>query len=301
MRRHLFSHETIIYIIVWALLFVAPILMEAYQVHSGNVASFAWTGIFRAWLMFLPFVIVFVLHNRLLAPMLIYKRRRIAYAAWVLGLIALFMSYQCSHRPDDGPHRHGPPNEVAEGRRPPLPHDDGLRPHDRHRGQRPPQMHEGHDEPPLFLGQHDIISGILLVLMLGMNLGVKLYVRQRMQELEMAERERRTLQQQLEYLKYQINPHFLMNTLNNIHALIDIDPAEAQQMIVDLSHLLRFVLYEGAKPLVPLSREVQFVRDYITLMRQRLDLLFPGRYTLDIADTASDYRVHLVFPTENQD
>jgi len=53
------------------------------------------------------------------------------------------------------------------------------------------------------------------------------------------------IQQQLAFLNYQINPHFLMNTLNNIHALIAIDPEQAQDSIVELSRLLRYVLYEG--------------------------------------------------------
>ena len=77
------------------------------------------------------------------------------------------------------------------------------------------------------------------------------------------------LEQQLEYLKYQINPHFLMNTLNNIHALIDIDPEEAKTTIVELSKMLRFMLYEGAKQKVPLERELAFVQHYITLMKLR--------------------------------
>ena len=142
-----------------------------------------------------------------------------------------------------------------------------------------------HHRPPAIVEQHDIVSGIILLLMLGMNLGTKLYFKQRRDEQFSLERERQHLQQQLEYLKYQINPHFLMNTLNNIHALIDINPAEAQQTIIDLSHLLRFVLYEGAKPTVLLSREVQFVCDYITLMRQRLSdtvTITLDRPTLDI-------------------
>jgi LytS/YehU family sensor histidine kinase len=73
----------------------------------------------------------------------------------------------------------------------------------------------------------------------------------------------------LEYLKYQLNPHFLMNTLNNIHALVDIDPELSKESIVELSKMLRFVLYEGNKPTVPLYHELDFLDHYITLMRLR--------------------------------
>jgi LytS/YehU family sensor histidine kinase len=60
-----------------------------------------------------------------------------------------------------------------------------------------------------------------------------------------------------------------MNTLNNIHALVDIDPERAKETIVELSKILRFVLYEGSKPTVPLGREMAFLEDYIRLMRMR--------------------------------
>ena len=77
-------------------------------------------------------------------------------------------------------------------------------------------------------------------------------------------------QAELKNLRNQINPHFLMNTLNNIHALVDIDAERAKEAIVDLSKIMRFVLYEGAKQQVPLSREIGFTQDYIRLMRMRL-------------------------------
>lgn len=77
------------------------------------------------------------------------------------------------------------------------------------------------------------------------------------------------IQQQLAFLNYQINPHFLMNTLNNIHALIAIDPERAQDAVVELSRLLRYVLYEGDHQFVPLQREIDFLGHYIRLMRIR--------------------------------
>jgi LytS/YehU family sensor histidine kinase len=60
-----------------------------------------------------------------------------------------------------------------------------------------------------------------------------------------------------------------MNTLNNIHALVDIDPEKAKDTILELSKMMRFVLYEGNKHGVPLNREFDFIRNYITLMRLR--------------------------------
>lgn len=74
---------------------------------------------------------------------------------------------------------------------------------------------------------------------------------------------------ELQNLKNQLNPHFLFNTLNTIYALVDISPAEAQTAIKKLSSLLRYALYENPAK-VKLSREVDFVKDYISLMEVRL-------------------------------
>ena len=60
-----------------------------------------------------------------------------------------------------------------------------------------------------------------------------------------------------------------MNTLNNIHALVDIDPEKAKGSIEDFSVLMRYALYEGGKPLIPLGRELEFLRHFVTLMRMR--------------------------------
>lgn len=75
---------------------------------------------------------------------------------------------------------------------------------------------------------------------------------------------------ELQNLKSQLNPHFLFNTLNNIYSLIQIDTSRAQQAVHDLSRMLRYVLYDSSHPAVPLSAEIDFLRDYIELMRIRL-------------------------------
>jgi LytS/YehU family sensor histidine kinase len=121
----------------------------------------------------------------------------------------------------------------------------------------------------MIVGQHDIVALIILVLMLGMNIGIKLYFKSRHDTKQLLALEKENLEQQLEYLRYQINPHFFMNTLNNIHALVDIDPEKAKETILELSKMMRFVLYEGDKKKVPMGREFEFIRHYITLMQLR--------------------------------
>lgn len=75
---------------------------------------------------------------------------------------------------------------------------------------------------------------------------------------------------ELKNLKNQLNPHFLFNTLNNIYSLIAISPERAQSAVLELSKLLRYVLYENTQPYVPMEKELEFNHNYIELMRLRL-------------------------------
>ena len=91
--------------------------------------------------------------------------------------------------------------------------------------------------------------------------------------------ERSRSEAELQNLKSQLNPHFLFNTLNNIYSLIQLDPDRAQQTVHDLSRLLRYVLYDSSRPTVPLKAEMDFLGNYIELMRIRL----PRHVRLDVS------------------
>ena len=81
--------------------------------------------------------------------------------------------------------------------------------------------------------------------------------------------ERQRLESELQYLKYQLNPHFFMNTLNNIYALVDLNTEQAKKTIIELSKLMRYVLYEANKNQISLEHEIQFLENYIALMNLR--------------------------------
>jgi len=74
---------------------------------------------------------------------------------------------------------------------------------------------------------------------------------------------------QLQLLKAQVHPHFLFNTLNNIYSYTQNTSPVASGLITRLSDLLRFILYETNQPLVPLSKELQMMQDYIDLEKIR--------------------------------
>ncbi len=78
------------------------------------------------------------------------------------------------------------------------------------------------------------------------------------------------LNAELAFLKNQISPHFFFNTLNTIYALTGKDPKAAQDALHKLSKLMRYLLYETEKPLTTLQSEIDFLEDYIELMKMRL-------------------------------
>ena len=251
--------ESILYATLWAVLFLAPLMSMFVRYKSGDTDVFVWEEVFHVWRQFAGFFLLFLLHNYVLAPLVVYRQRQGRYIACMVGLFVVFSLFQCATQPDDLKmqrhemnQRHVPFDKMDE-ERPPLP------PHHRH----------GPRHKPFVLDWHDAFSIITLALILGTNLAIKFYIKGREDQKKLIELERESLAQQLEYLKYQINPHFFMNTLNNIHALVDIDPEKAKSTIVELSKMMRFILYEGDKNGVPLSREFDFIRNYITLMRLR--------------------------------
>jgi two-component system, LytTR family, sensor kinase len=78
------------------------------------------------------------------------------------------------------------------------------------------------------------------------------------------------LKAELSFLKAQINPHFLFNTLNNIYALATAQSEQTAAAIMKLSSIMRYVLTEARNDLVPLEKEIQFTSHYIELQKMRL-------------------------------
>ncbi len=86
-------------------------------------------------------------------------------------------------------------------------------------------------------------------------------------------------------LRHQVSPHFFMNTLNNIYALVEKDKVKARETLMKLSKLMRYLLYENQSGKVLLSKELEFIQNYIDLMRLRfadevsIRLRIPESYT----------------------
>lgn len=185
-----------------------------------------------------PFILLVLIHHFFLAPLI--RKKLPLYVGLTVALFVLFGVWCFSpiSRPDGAP---------------PFPRGPEFFDKPRPRGPMKPETSR-------------LIMGILLV---GVDLGVFFYIESRRKERRMKELEAENIRQQLESLRYQINPHFLMNTLNNIHALVDLDPEKAKESIEVFSKMMRVLLYEGNAPTIPLAKELDFIDHFISLMRLR--------------------------------
>ncbi|MGA9637166.1 sensor histidine kinase [Flavobacterium sp.] len=194
------------------------------------------------WLAYLFQVLLIFSLIYVLAPHLLFKKRYIEFAVLSIGLIVIFafISSQFVGAPE---RPHGPP-PPHEGRQRGIP-------------------------SPLFINLLIItVSYILTIFVETFS-----FAQKKEEDLILSKSE--TMETELKFLKSQINPHFLFNSLNNIYALSAIDPQKTQDSILYLSDMLRYVLYECEKPMVPVEKEVTYIEDFIKLFELKSSKSYP--------------------------
>ena len=230
---------------VWIAVLLVPILnsklMAEEHVNINNIII--------AWSKIAPYFIIFAIHNSFIAPKLLIRKRYWTYMLCVLVLLgSMFALVDIYQRYIEG--RLFAPEDLPEF----IPRYGAS------------------------LTDLQWYWNLLLgAFMLGTNSAIKMLFKSIADERKLEVLKRQNLQVEMEYLKYQINPHFFMNTLNNIHALIDIDAECAKDCVIELSKMMRYVLYESGAHEISLQNELKFVSNYINLMKIR--------YTDDIAIT----------------
>lgn len=89
------------------------------------------------------------------------------------------------------------------------------------------------------------------------------------------------LANELKFLKAQINPHFLFNTLNNLYYLAYSHSANTTEVIAKLSQMMRYMIYDSNYPKVPLNKEIEYMQNYISLERLRLNNEVPIEFNIE--------------------
>ena len=231
---------------VWAVvLFVLPLatLLSTQDIKSTKTSFFVAWGLFQS-----PLVVYFV-NFYLLGPYFFFKRRYWLFGfcnlVLILGLNSQFFYLYY--------YRNNIPNMPAM-------------------------------DSNMWIG---FFSGLLMFLVLNcvmaaIAIGIRHFIRIRKIRQQLKDEKAKNTEAELAWLKNQINPHFLFNTLNNISSLTQIDPDAAQDAIAQLSDLLRYAMYETNKNVVPIEGEVEFMRNYISLMKLRCNEKTEVTTTFDI-------------------
>ena len=259
-KHYNFTHfEPIIIIVFWLLLFASPLLFGRFE------EQIEWSHVFKVWINYLPLLGLFLVNRFILLPKLFFKGKGLLYVVSTLvvivGITAVIYAF------DNRINKPGfPPRGSVERpfENPPrrIPGDDA--PH--------------HAPPPPSMGSQVLTPNpipkyanflILAVLLVGFDTGLKISMRWANLEQEKFKLQKENVENQMAFLRNQVSPHFFMNTLNNIHALIDIDSEEAKDSIIKLSNLMRHLLYDSEEKLTPIKKEIAFIKSYIELMRLR--------------------------------
>jgi hypothetical protein len=269
--------EYVIYLFLWMLFLIIPLITNNYNIKGGLLR------IYYDWLRLIPFIIVFAINNFWLLEKLLFKGKTLYYAGSLI-LVSVIVSISFNfinpvlHKND--------PRTLEEKIL--------LDPQWGREEMSPGKISSFSDSPPsnpeLFKsGTSDVplkyrrlpltnqsfymFLNTLLIsfLIAGFNTAISVTNRWFVEEQARKEIEKEHIESKLAFLQNQVNPHFLMNTLNNIHSLIEGDQKLAQNAVLKLSEMMRYLLYESGRGTTTLRKEIEFLRSYLELMQLRVD------------------------------
>lgn len=143
----------------------------------------------------------------------------------------------------------------------------------------PPRPHKGNGHGPFM----DIFTIAIIAVVLGISTSVTAIQKWQADTQHHQQLRAEKTASELAFLKAQINPHFFFNTLNNIYALTYEDADTSRKAIHQLSRMMRYLLYDTKQEFTRLSDEINFLKDYIDLMKLRLT----DRVVIDFSYPAS--------------
>ncbi|MBM6888905.1 histidine kinase [Bacteroides caecigallinarum] len=223
--------EIFIHVFCWILFFGFPIIMA--QSESGSIN---WSAFMRFIIVPASLFSIFYINYFILIPKLLFEEHK---KKFLISNLIIIIAFSVVIRWWNEMHIQPPPPEMI-----------------RHN---PPSK--------IIFIIRDVAS---MIFSAGLSVAIRLSIRWNETEAARREAVKSMTEAELRNLRNQLNPHFLLNTLNNIYALIAIDSDKAQQAVQELSKLLRYVLYDNQSMYVPLKKEIDFIKNYIELMRIRV-------------------------------
>lgn len=245
----------------WLMVFASHPLYMCYANIVGE-SDFHWDRILFLWTYTLAFLALYLVHHIFLVPKILEKKNLWIYTIGTTICIACFTAFLVTHKPWN----------IEEHRLHLREHKETtFQTHKREWTHHNPDKGFPRKKDHLLLAPPELSRLTIALLMLIADIGLSAWAKSHKLRQKVLLLEQQTLKQELTQLRSQINPHFFMNTLNNIHALIDIDQERAKRAIIELSGMMRYSLYEGNESLAPLSHELEFMKLYIELMKLRFN------------------------------
>ena len=300
-----------LHLLAWIILFGLPLYFnKRWQVGSDFI-----------WLYYINIGIagiIFYINYLLLLPKLFFGNRRYLY--FIAALFTLFAFYFVSDKSNELVFRYiSSRQNTEEIRRPDTrelrrPESHEMRKPDSAEMGRPDSTELGRPDsaerrrlpvdrgrtgppgrgrfngPPPFRQMHAFNYTFTSLFMLFFSMGLRILERQSRIEKLQKEMEKEKLNSELAFLKNQVSPHFFFNTLNNIYALIGINADDSQKAVLKLSKLMRYLLYESEKGDTKLSHEIEFMYNYIDLMKLRMN------EKIDLSISLPDNYNDIIFP-----
>ena len=270
-----------VHIAGWILFQCLPIVFILSFTRTTDIAGLIFSS--HYWMFCFYFIALFYLHSYVLLPYLLTRGRWMAYLVIILFLLASVIYLQ-------------PFELLIKHSRPAVSEQAGQFPRGERMGpdMRPPPLNgrgrermgpPGRDRGGFGNGRQrgpivDIISIFLFIITLCLSAAVDIARRWRLNEQRLARAEADKANAELSFLKAQINPHFLFNTLNNIYSMVMTNHEHTAESVLKLSNILRYVTDESKEDFVSLQSEVDCISDYIDLQRLRLGKKVSLEYTV---------------------
>lgn len=262
-----------LHISAWVILVGLPI----YFINRWNVSSdFIWLYYINLFINGL----IFYCNYFMLIPRFFYSTKKYKYYLLTLLLmVCLYFVSDISNRLVFQYISNNRPAETVQVR-PEVPRQQMQ---GNSQGRRPPVTFTRFRRPPFRL-MHIYNYALSALVITFFSLGLRGLERNVSIEKRQKELEKEKLNSELAFLKNQISPHFFFNTLNNIYSLIGINTEDSKKAVLQLSKMMRYLLYESEQGETSMSSEIEFMNNYIELMRLRmsdkvkLEVSFPKKH-----------------------
>ena len=246
--------EGLLFGMIWLGIFSIPIF------NQWGYSTLDWEKLLSEWLRIFGFFLLFIINIGFLIPKFLITQKYKTYIFSAIFLIVgttvagIFLNSLLFPTPLEMPPMSlgsGMPMELGSGMPAPI----GFK----------PERKTDYNSMTILVIANLLISFLIV----GSSTTFKVIGQWLIADDRRKDLEKEQLRTELALLRHQVSPHFFMNTLNNIHSLIDLNTEDAKDAVIRLSTMMRYLLYDTSQGQTSLKKEIGFIESYISLMQLR--------------------------------